>query len=91
MMDLAAPRPTITRLRHETRRRALTVLATECVTPNMLRLRLGGPGLAGFVSASPADHIKLFVPEARAGRTMRDYTPRRFDVARAGWTSTLPA
>ena len=84
MMDTATPSPTTTRLRHETRRRSLTVLATERVTPNMLRLRLGGADLAGFVSASPTDHVKLFVPDGAGGQVMRDYTPRRFDVA-AGW------
>jgi NADPH-dependent ferric siderophore reductase len=84
MMDSITTRPEITRLRHETRRRSLTVLATERLTPNMLRLRLGGPDLAGFVSSSPGDHIKLFVPDGAGGQAMRDYTPRRFDVA-AGW------
>lgn len=84
MMGIAAPQPTVTRLRHDTRRRSLTVLATDRVTPNMLRLRLGGCDLAGFVSASPADHIKLFVPDGAGGKVMRDYTPRRFDVT-AGW------
>lgn len=76
--------PEITRLRHETRRRSLTVLATERLTPHMLRLRLGGAELAGFVSSSPGDHIKLFVPDGAGGQAMRDYTPRRFDVA-GGW------
>lgn len=84
MMDIAAPQPTVTRLRHDTRRRSLTVLATDRVTPHMLRLRLGGRDLTGFVSASPADHIKLFVPDGAGGKAMRDYTPRRFDVT-AGW------
>lgn len=84
MTGLVTTQPTVTRLRHETRRRKLTVLATERLSPNMLRLRLGGPDLAGFVSASPADHIKLFVPDGAGGRAMRDYTPRRFDLA-AGW------
>ncbi len=84
MMDQMAPRPEITRLRYETRRRLLTVLATERLAPNMLRLRLGGAELAGFVSSSPGDHIKLFVPDGTGGQTMRDYTPRQFDVV-AGW------
>lgn len=83
-MDMAARQPTITRLRHETRRRRLTVLASDRMTPNMLRLRLGGPELEGFVSPSPSDHVKLFVPDGAGGQAMRDYTPRRFDGA-AGW------
>ena len=84
MTDLATPRPVITRLRHETRRRTLTVLASERLTPSMLRLRLGGPEMAGFVSASPSDHVKLFVPDGAGGQVMRDYTPRRFDTDE-GW------
>lgn len=84
MTDLVTLRPSIIRVRHETRRRSLTVLATDRVTPDMLRLRLGGPDLAGFVSSSPADHIKLFIPDGAGGRVMRDYTPRRFDL-QAGW------
>lgn len=80
MTDLATPQPVLTRVRHDTRRRSLTVLATNRVTPNMLRLRLGGPEVAGFVSASPSDHVKLFVPDGTGGQIMRDYTPRQFDV-----------
>ncbi|MCW1917934.1 siderophore-interacting protein [Rhodobacter sp. KR11] len=74
--------PTTQRLRHDTRRRSLTVTQTHRLTPNMLRLRLEGD-LGDFVSASPGDHIKLFVPTGGA-EVMRDYTPRRFDAA-AGW------
>lgn len=84
MMDQISTHPEITRQRHETRRRTLTVLATTRLTPNMLRLRLGGPELAGFVSSSPGDHVKLFVPDGTGGQVMRDYTPRQFDVV-AGW------
>lgn len=84
MMDRFPPRPEITRLRHEARRRSLTVLASDRLTPHMLRLRLGGPELAGFASSSPGDHVKLFVPDGTGGTTMRDYTPRRFDLT-AGW------
>lgn len=81
---MATLQPVVTRVRHDTRRRRLTVLATTRVTPNMLRLRLGGPYLAGFVSPSPSDHVKLFVPDGTGGQIMRDYTPRQFDVT-AGW------
>jgi len=71
--------PRIDRQRHETRRRTLTVQAREQITPNMLRLTLGGPELEGFVSAAPDDHIKVFAPDETGATVMRDYTPRRYD------------
>lgn len=72
--------PTITRQRHETRRRELTVLATERLTPVMIRLTLSGPELDGFISTGFDDHLKLIVPDG-AEPAMRDYTPRRHDPA----------
>lgn len=49
----------------------------------MRRIHFTSPDLAGFVSAAPDDHIKLFVPGAPSDDqpVMRDYTPRAFDVA----------
>jgi len=67
------------RVRHETRRRDLTVAAVENLTPGMRRVRLQSPELADFVSLSPDDHIKLFFPAADGTAAMRDYTPRAFD------------
>jgi NADPH-dependent ferric siderophore reductase len=81
-MDL--PRHIITRVRHELRRRTLTVSSTELLTPRMRRFGFTSPDLHDFVSASHDDHVKLFFPavgnDADAGETcMRDFTPRRFD------------
>ena len=50
------------RLRHEVRMRKLQVLRIEAITPAMRRIVLGGEPLAGFHSASPDDHVKLFFP-----------------------------
>ena len=50
------------RLRHEMRRRLLTVRRVERITPRMARVTLAGPELEGFVSASFDDHVKLFFP-----------------------------
>ncbi|MFT4232028.1 MAG: siderophore-interacting protein [Leucobacter sp.] len=47
--------------------RRLDVLGTEYVTPRMLRMRLGGDGLAGFESHAPDEHVKILFPE-RDGR-----------------------
>jgi NADPH-dependent ferric siderophore reductase len=81
-MDLQ--RHTITRVRHELRRRTLTVSSTELLTPRMRRFGFTSPDLHDFVSASHDDHVKLFFPgagkDADARETcMRDFTPRRFD------------
>ncbi len=80
----------ITRLRHETRRRTLTVTSAARLTPNMLRLEFTCADLDGFVSASFDDHVKLFfpTPETRDGERppMRDFTPRRFDVGKGTMT-----
>jgi NADPH-dependent ferric siderophore reductase len=75
----------ITRVRHELRRRRLTVSSTERLTPQMLRFGFTSPELHDFVSASHDDHVKLFFPGDgdNGGKTsMRDFTPRRFDRGR---------
>ena len=70
-----------TRLRHELRRRTLTVLRADALSPRMRRIVLGGPELDGFVSLGPDDHVKLFFPADGDGDPVaRDYTPRRHDA-----------
>jgi len=95
MSNTNSPRG-VQRVRHEARRRQLTVLRTARVTPGMLRVTLGGAELAGFVSAAADDHVKVFFPPppgapaaataagdpAAALAMARDFTPRRFDPER---------
>lgn len=69
------------RVRHETRRRALTVTDLTFLTPHMLRIGFISPDLHDFVSPSADDHIKLFFPVPEGGVAMRDFTPRAFDAA----------
>lgn len=71
--------PVIERVRHETKRRNLIVRSTEYLTPNMIRIILGGEELAGFKSLSAGDHVKIFVKDSSEGVAMRDYTPRYYD------------
>ena len=66
----------VERVRHELKRRELTVQAVETLTPHFRRIRFTDESLSDFVSASFDDHIKVFVGDAR-----RDYTPRSFDNA----------
>ncbi|MDU9405370.1 siderophore-interacting protein [Pseudomonas sp. zfem004] len=88
---------TIHRVNHEIRQRRLVVLRVTDLTPRMRRVTLGGAELAGFTSVGTDDHIKLLfacTPEEQVtidarnlGRdggarpTMREYTPRRIDLA----------
>ena len=87
----------IHRVTHEIKRRRLNVLRVVDITPRMRRITVGGPELAGFVSLGSDDHIKLLFPQNAAEvaalesptfnikdaekLAMRDYTPRRFDLA----------
>lgn len=71
----------ITRHRHDTRRRIITVKDKTLVTPAMLRILFEGEELHDFVSMAPDDHVKLFIPGAADEPEKRDYTPRRFDPA----------
>lgn len=72
------PERRIRRVRHETRRRKLTVIRRQQLAPGLLRLTFGGADLDGFTSLGFDDHIKLFV-SGPSGPAMRDYTPRRYD------------
>ena len=66
----------VERVRHELKRRVLTVKNVETLTPHFRRITLDDESLSDFVCASFDDHIKVFVDDAR-----RDYTPRSFDNA----------
>ncbi|GAA4975085.1 siderophore-interacting protein [Kineococcus glutinatus] len=49
--------------------RELVLLRREHVTPRMLRLTLGGPGIAGFESHLPDEHCKWVFPDPGTGVT----------------------
>lgn len=78
--DTSTTRPNpVRRVRHELRRRRLTVLRTEWLTESYLAVTFGTPELEGFTSLGFDDHIKLFFPTAGESPAMRDYTPRAYD------------
>lgn len=58
--------------------RELRVIARHLVTPNMLRVRLGGPGLEGFPQDSTGGYVKLRLAadHADARPVVRTYTVR---------------
>ena len=79
--------PRVARVRHEIKRRRLTVARVERLPPKMVRIVLGGEELRGFTSLGFDDHIKVFFPGSPAVATdgavrpeMRDFTPRLFDA-----------
>jgi NADPH-dependent ferric siderophore reductase len=80
--DPRAPR----RVRHETRRRMLTIKQVEKIAAHMIRVTLTGD-LEGFTSLGFDDHVKLFFPdgttnaEGAPNALSRDFTPRRHDRA----------
>jgi NADPH-dependent ferric siderophore reductase len=84
MDAIDTPRHAITRIRREPRRRQVAVSRVTDLSPTMRRIEFTSPDLHDFESASPDDHVKLFVPDARSpqGTCARDYTPRAFDAAR---------
>ena len=72
----------VERVRHELKRRNLTVTNVEQITPHFRRITFTDESLGDFVSASFDDHIKVFVAPADGGEpARRDYTPRSFDNA----------
>jgi NADPH-dependent ferric siderophore reductase len=75
-----AAKPVLDRRKLEPVRRNLTVKDVRALTPHMIRVILGGDDLAGFVSPSSDDHIKLFFPMQGSEGAKRDYTPRSFDL-----------
>lgn len=80
--DTMTPASRVRRVRHELRRRDLRVVRTEPVGPGFRRITFAGEALAGFVSDSFDDHIKLFLDPADGTQPVqRDYTPRHFDAA----------
>jgi len=71
--------PVIQRVRHELKRRELTVCAVTPLGPGFVSIGFTGADLADFVSMSFDDHVKLMFDESAEKPVRRDYTPRRFD------------
>ena len=71
----------VQRVRHELRRRNLQVARVKTLSPGMVSVTLTGGDLAGFISASFDDHVKLIFDSSGPQPVMRDYTPRRYDAA----------
>ena len=72
----------VQRVRHELKRRDVTVARVEAVSPHFRSVTFAGEALADFLSASFDDHVKFMLDVPGGDRVMRDYTPRRFDAAK---------
>jgi NADPH-dependent ferric siderophore reductase len=74
------------RVRHEPRRRTLTIKQVEKIAAHMIRVTLTGD-LNDFTSLGFDDHVKLFFPDVTMNADgapnvlSRDFTPRRYDRA----------
>ena len=72
------------RVRHEPRRRTLTITQVEKIAAHMIRVTLTGD-LEDFKSLGFDDHIRLFFPDGTTNADgapnmlARDFTPRRYD------------
>ena len=55
------------RVRHAMRFRVLDVCRVQQITPNLVRVTLGGSALEGFTSLGFDDHVKLFFPDPVTG------------------------
>ncbi|CAN5278543.1 siderophore-interacting protein [soil metagenome] len=79
-----APLPTsrVQRVRHEIKRRELTVARVEAISPHFRRIVFTGESLADFVSASFDDHVKFMLNAGTEAAVMRDYSPGHHDAAR---------
>jgi NADPH-dependent ferric siderophore reductase len=75
------PARRVQRVRHELKRRELDVVRVETISPHFRSITLGGAALAGFISASFDDHLKLMLHTDGPSPVMRDYTPRHYNAA----------
>ncbi|MBV7483698.1 siderophore-interacting protein [Bordetella sp. BOR01] len=62
--SLVSDRHAVQKVRHTLKARLLQVRRIQRIGPYLLRVTLAGDELAGFVSASFDDHVKLFLPVA---------------------------
>lgn len=53
--------------RHRFTARRATVLRVERIAPPMVRVTVSGPDFADFASTGPADHVRVYFPDAGTG------------------------
>lgn len=80
-LNTETPTRRVQRVRHELKRRQLQVARVDSLSPHVRSITFTGADLAGFISASFDDHLKLILGADSAAPVMRDYTPRHYDPA----------
>jgi NADPH-dependent ferric siderophore reductase len=71
----------IQRVRHELKRREVTVARVEMLAPEYASITFQGDALQDFVSSSFDDHVKFMFGDDGGEPVRRDYTPRYYDRA----------
>ena len=79
-MSVETSNSRVRRVRHEIKRRAMTVARVEPLTPGFRSIVFRDDSLTDFVSGSFDDHVKFILDADGLPPVMRDYTPRRFDA-----------
>ncbi len=59
--------------------RTVEVVRRQKISPHMLRLTLGGEGLANFPEKQDSAYFKLCLPDSNGGEMLRTYTIRNHD------------
>jgi NADPH-dependent ferric siderophore reductase len=77
-MNFPTPTRRVERVRHELRRRELTVVEVRPLSPGFVALTFGGDALTDFVSLSFDDHVKFMFDDGGTEPVRRDYTPRSY-------------
>jgi NADPH-dependent ferric siderophore reductase len=81
-MNSPSPRTRIRRVRHEVKRRELTVAHVQQISPHVVSVTFAGESLVDFISLSFDDHVKFILGTDDGEPIMRDYTPRSYDRER---------
>lgn len=70
----------VVRVRHELRKRELTVASVTPLGEHFVSITFTGDALADFVSLGFDDHVKFMLDDGTGEPVRRDYTPRHFDA-----------
>lgn len=70
----------VVRVRHELRKRELTVASVTPLGEHFVSITFTGDALADFVSLGFDDHVKFMLDDGTGEPVRRDYTPRHYDA-----------
>ena len=79
-MESTQTKRRIERVRHELKRREVTVVNVQALKEDFISVTFASEDLRDFPSASFDDHVKLIIPTSYGDEIRRDFTPRSFDT-----------